>query len=367
MRSRGTIEKRGKSYRVRMELGVDPETGKRDVVRRTFPTKREAERHLAELVIEHDDDRDAGFYFSLDQTIGRWYAETRHAERTRYDYELVEKWIPDELRDRSIGSLRPADFSKLLAALRNDGRSEWRLLRLHELLSGTLDLAWRYEWIRENPLRRVARPNPRRKEPKPPRRVDVERLVEHADTELLLWIRLASTTGARRGEVAGLRWEDVVDVEDGGRGLWIRRAVSYAPRSGLTVGPTKTGTERLVALSPRIAGELEEARRDQIERARRLGDDWEPSRYIIGADPVGREPWRPDRATRVFAELRDRLDLPDVRLKELRHYVATQLLAAGTDVRTVAGRLGHAQASMTTDVYASWLPESDRRAAELLD
>lgn len=367
MRPRGRIEKRGKSYRVEIELGRDPITGDRDRVRRTFPTKREAERFLAEIVIENDDDRSAGFYFTLDQIVGRWYAERQHGERTRYDYELVEKWIPETLRTKPIGTLRPADFSKLLAALRLEGRSEWRLLRLHELLSGAFDLAWRYEWVRENPLRRVQRPNPRRKEPRPPRRVDVEKLVANASDELLLWIRLASTTGARRGEVAGLRWEDLVDVEDGGRGLWIRRAVSYAPNSGLVIGTTKTGTERLVALSPSLVAELDEARERQTDRARRLGDDWDPSRYMIGADPVGRDPWRPDRATRVFAELRDSLDLPGVRLKELRHYVATQLLAAGVDVRTVAGRLGHAQTSMTTDVYAAWLPESDRRAAELLD
>jgi integrase len=51
----------------------------------------------------------------------------------------------------------------------------------------------------------------------------------------------------------------------------------------------------------------------------------------------------------------------------LRHYSATELISAGVDVRTVAGRLGHGGGGTTTlRVYAAWVPESDRRAADLL-
>jgi integrase len=54
-------------------------------------------------------------------------------------------------------------------------------------------------------------------------------------------------------------------------------------------------------------------------------------------------------------------------LHELRHYSATELLAAGVDLRTVAGRMGHGGGGATTlRVYAAWVPESDRRAASAL-
>jgi integrase len=50
-----------------------------------------------------------------------------------------------------------------------------------------------------------------------------------------------------------------------------------------------------------------------------------------------------------------------------RHYSATELLTAGVDLRTVAGRLGHGGGGATTlRVYAAWVGESDRRAAEIL-
>ena len=55
-----------------------------------------------------------------------------------------------------------------------------------------------------------------------------------------------------------------------------------------------------------------------------------------------------------------------MRLHDLRHFAATQLLAAGVDVRTVAGRLGHANPTVTLNVYAAWLPERDMAAAEAL-
>ena len=366
MRTQGTITKRGNSYRVRFSLpeGID---GKRRRITNTFKTKKDAERHLAELVIQHDGDRDAGSFFTVEQIIGTWYAETDHAPSTRYDYERAEKLIPESFKAKEIGELRGADFTKLYAELRRDGRSEWRVLRVHELLRGSLDIAWRYEWIPSNPAKRVTPPKPKRKKPVVPSREKVELVVsaltegKYADPELLLWIRLASTTGARRGEVAGLRW---LDVEDGT--LWIRRAISYAPGSGLTIGTTKTGVERRVALSPAMIAELDQARTAQQERARRLGVEWTEGSYVIGSDPSGVLPWRPDRVTNAIKTLTKRLDVDGIRLKELRHFVATQLLAAGIDVRTVAGRLGHAQTSMTTDVYADWLPEADREAAQIL-
>ena len=64
--------------------------------------------------------------------------------------------------------------------------------------------------------------------------------------------------------------------------------------------------------------------------------------------------------------LRARIGLEDVRLHDLRHFVATQLLGAGVDVRTVAGRLGHRNAATTLNVYAHFLEQSDREAAEVI-
>jgi len=77
-------------------------------------------------------------------------------------------------------------------------------------------------------------------------------------------------------------------------------------------------------------------------------------------------PFRPDNVTNFFIRVRDDLKLPNVRLHDLRHFTATQLIGAGVDVRTVAGRLGHTDPSMTLRVYSHALEERDRAAAAVM-
>ena len=80
----------------------------------------------------------------------------------------------------------------------------------------------------------------------------------------------------------------------------------------------------------------------------------------------GSQPLHPDTITKVFGRLCRRAGLDGVRLHDLRHLHATQLLAAGVPVRTVSGRLGHANAATTLNVYAHFLEASDRQAADVI-
>jgi len=84
------------------------------------------------------------------------------------------------------------------------------------------------------------------------------------------------------------------------------------------------------------------------------------------AAPNSSTPWPPNDMTHAFIRLRDRLGLTGIRLHDLRHFAATRLLGAGIPVRTVSGRLGHANAATTLGVYAHFLVESDREAANTL-
>jgi integrase len=70
--------------------------------------------------------------------------------------------------------------------------------------------------------------------------------------------------------------------------------------------------------------------------------------------------------TKDFIRLRNNVGLKEVRLHDLRRFSATRLLAAGIPIRTVSGRLGHANASTTLGVYAHFVQDSDREAADAL-
>jgi integrase len=70
--------------------------------------------------------------------------------------------------------------------------------------------------------------------------------------------------------------------------------------------------------------------------------------------------------TSFFIRVRNEVKAPTVRLHDLRHFTATQLIGAGVDVRTVAGRLGHSDPSLTLRIYSHALEERDRAAATIM-
>lgn len=86
--------------------------------------------------------------------------------------------------------------------------------------------------------------------------------------------------------------------------------------------------------------------------------------FIFSPAPDGSAPYLPRAISQRYRRLALSLKLRSARLHSLRHYSATELVAAGVDIRTVAGRLGHGSGGATTlKVYAAWVDEADRRAA----
>ena len=95
--------------------------------------------------------------------------------------------------------------------------------------------------------------------------------------------------------------------------------------------------------------------------------EFDDNSFVFSSTPDGSQPLHPDSITTGFRRLCDKAGLQGVRLHDLRHLHATQLLAAGVPVRTVSGRLGHANAATTLNVYAHFLQASDRQAAEVIE
>jgi hypothetical protein len=87
--------------------------------------------------------------------------------------------------------------------------------------------------------------------------------------------------------------------------------------------------------------------------------------FAFSPDPTGRAPWNPDTMTHRYRRYAHRAGITSS-LKEFRHYSATQLLAAGTDLNTVAGRLGHTEGSTTLKFYAQFTRPADQCAAAVI-
>jgi integrase len=129
---------------------------------------------------------------------------------------------------------------------------------------------------------------------------------------------------------------------------------------------TKTHQQRRIALSPESIAVLRAHLERSVRKAAALGVELAHDAFLFSAAPDSSTPMLPGTVTKKYARPARALGI-ESHLHELRHYSATELLAAGVDLRTVAGRMGHGGGGATTlRVYAAWVPESDRRATSAL-
>jgi len=166
----------------------------------------------------------------------------------------------------------------------------------------------------------------------------------------------------RRGEVLALRWSHV-DFE--AAVLDIRR--SYVRSRGQSADKdTKTHQMRRIALDADTVAVLAEHRQRYEALCREIGTEPADQAFLFSHEPTRGRPHDPSGITHRYSAMCASLRISS-HLHALRHYSATELLTAGVDLRTVAGRLGHGGGGATTlKVYAAWVGESDRRAADIL-
>jgi DNA-binding transcriptional regulator YhcF (GntR family) len=144
--------------------------------------------------------------------------------------------------------------------------------------------------------------------------------------------------------------------------MWLRRAINKGA-DGWAEGNLKTHQQRRVALDPETVEVLTEHRARCRARVEELGVELAEDAFVFSGAPDGSTYPTPDAVTQRYNRLVERLGI-DTSLHKLRHYSATELVAAGVDVRTVAGRLGHSGGGTTTlRTYAAWVSEADQRAA----
>ncbi len=238
------------------------------------------------------------------------------------------------------------------------------ILRIHSIISSALDLAVRYEWADRNVAKNASPPHPRKREPDPPTPELAARLLNLVwaeDEEFGLYLWTAITTGARRGEVSALR-ENRFDFAR----QQVRVAANYIVKQGNRIEKApKDGDGRVLSLDLLTCELLRERFQRRRADAQALGVQVPEDAFAFSPDPAGREPWNPDTMTHRYRRYARRVGITSS-LKELRHYSATQLLAAGTDLNTVAGRLGHAEGSTTLRFYAQFTRPADQRAAAVI-
>lgn len=165
-----------------------------------------------------------------------------------------------------------------------------------------------------------------------------------------LWV-LYATTGLRRGEGLGLRWEDV-DLQGGHASI---RQNLVVVRGGLKFGTPKNNRGRQISLANQTAKALSTWRAVQLTEKLALGVTWDNSSGNVFTREDG-SPLHPDRVTSEFRRSQKRTELPKITLHQLRHTWATLALQAGIQPKIVSENLGHSSIQITMDTYSHVLP-----------
>jgi integrase len=238
--------------------------------------------------------------------------------------------------------------------------------QIHSILSGAFDAAKRWEWVDGNPADSAKPPtitSVKKPATSPSEVAAVIAQARAADRLLLaLYVWLAAITGARRGELCAVQLCDL-DLEHG----TMHVAFNYLVKGGQKVRKdTKTHQDRWLALDPVSCAFISEAVSAINARLAAVGLQVAPDAYLFSNDPMHAVPWNPDWVSHQVADLADGAGV-DLNIKKLRHYTASQLLAARFDLRNTAARLGHGSGGATTlRHYADPVSEVDRRAAAYL-
>lgn len=355
--SGGVFAVRDGVWRVDVEIGRDPVTGRRRRVSRTVHGSREeAEVVLARLKVADHEKRlptggtnarsvaavfqlyqqavDAGLIELAPSTI----ATVRSASRIMSAVEL-----PD---GRQFGTIRLSrltwqDIEHLYGAMRSSGKSSAYIRRCATVLARALDLARKRGLIDSNPAKDATRPRTTRSKPFSPTGDEVRTLlaeVQRRDPEIGDAGTILASTGMRRGEFLAIRWSDVnlaqaevhvsAAISDGGPGVGVVRKA------------TKRSDWRDVPLTASACKAFD---RQAQRRATLVGRAPEPDEYVFPKLIDARQPMRPDELTNRWAAARGK---SPITLLHLRHYTATAMLDAGESHRTVADILGNSEATL---------------------
>lgn len=368
---RGGLRERSTGvWEVRAESGRDAVTGKRRQISRTVRgSKRDAEKVLNALVADADRGEGQGADATFQALTDRWLEQAGpdlSPTTLRRYRDLLRLHILPGLGPIRIHKIKTADLDRLYLGLVSDkGLSPASVRQIHAIIRRALRQAVRWGWIVTNPAADASPPRVRKPDVSPPDVEQVGELLRYANEnqpELGRFLHLAATTGARRGELCALRWQN---IDWDASAVTIGRAI-IAIQGGLVEKDTKTHAARRIALDPGTLAVLVEQQTAAEQRAKSADLDLMPSAYVFSAEPDGRIPWTPTTVTKWFRSTCDAVGIDKVRLHDLRHFAATRLLAAGVPVRTVSGRLGHANAATTLTVYAHFLEASDQAAADVM-
>lgn len=326
-------------WEIRVFVGNDDRGRPKQVSRSFTGSKRAAVRRAADLERELAGVQSSAVEMTVTGLLNSWIdaEKANWKPLTVRDYRRRADAIIEDtsLSDIRVLRLTPSHIDQWITRLRTADVGEREIVNRYRVLKSALNRVRRLEQIPSNPMEKVPLKQPRRRERDlvPDDLVGaLLRAARRRSSRHYLAVRLALTTGCRRSELAGLRWDDL-----NGNQLLVRRQVYVEHGERRILDQLKAGESRRSVSVDEPTATAWAAAMAEMEL---------PSCYVFG-EPGSVEPPSPDRPYRLFKHaLGDVPGAPNWRLHDLRHWSSTTGLDRGFSVKAVADRAGNLPETM---------------------
>jgi len=345
-----------------------------------FQSKKDAEEARARKKIEIKE----GNYVSrqnitLKEYLEMWLHQHKVSGNIRdntfekYEYK-INKHISSKIGHFELQKIKTKDINKFYQVLltspsaKTKGLSTRSVQDIHAILSRAFKDAIRNGYLVFNPITNANKP--KSKKVKIWTEWSKQDFIKYLETisghRLSIAFRLLAFTGARRGEIIGIRWSDLNFKIDAKQNesvedflLTIKSSVKKLKGGVVSIDYPKNDDPRTINLDEETVKQLRIHRKRQIQERLKMGSLWNDNDLIISTN-IGEFVY-PDTLTKLHEEFVKKAGIPKNRLHDLRHNHASTLLDAGVPLHEVAARLGHRDSTTTAKIYSHILNNGQSR------
>lgn len=314
----------------------------------------------------------------------RWLNEyaINLAPRTYNEYKKLLPKINAHIGSIPLQDLKPLHLVEFYNRLRAIGKepphnkfnksnfptkplTENTILHYYNLIGGILHKAVDWDCLEKNPNDKVPRPKIKKHEPNFYDEQQVQELIKCLESESLKYralIMLALDTGARRGELTGLEWDD---IDFSKNCITINKITQRLNGEIIEKAPKTNSSIRKLQITDITAKILKDFRQSQRLEELRLGSKWIKTNKVFTGEFGG--PMPPETPSHIFENIIKKHNLPKIKFHELRHTSVSLLINAGIQTQLISKRVGHSSISTTSAIYSHIFNSTECEATQKLN
>lgn len=319
---------------------------------------------------EHDADKTKGLLVMPNETtLNDWLNDwldnniaPYRAETTVYGYrKIIDNHIANAIGNQKLQQLKPLQIQKYYTMLIKDKNLSPNTVRKHhDLLHTSLKAAVKQEVILRNPIDYVEPPKVKKPEVEFYSSEQVRMLLAVVRGQWLeIVITLAIYFGLRRGEILGLKWDNV-DFEN--KKIYIKESRTIAGKNIVEKDPKNNSSIRVLHMPDEVYNTLLEEKEKQTEYKDFLGGEYSDTGFVVVRDDG--KPYRPNYISSAFKEFLEKNNLPIIKLHGLRHTFAALANKQGATNYDISKMLGHNSTATTTEIYMHTFDDTHREGIE---